>query len=145
MPFRLGETDRVKFGLDDWVDMSVRRISVADLEELSERFDFDPSDWPDPYVGVLTLEQAGDPDAKPKAPRWRPRAVVWMLLRQNGVPVTWDEAGSVAFLEIQYRPEVEVDAGKGGSPPSSGSPASGGSTTRRSRSSSTSTKPKSTS
>lgn len=143
MPFRLGDTDRAKFALDDWLDYDVRRISVADLEELSERYDFDPTDWPDPLLGALTLEQAGDPDAKAKPPRWRNRAIVWMLLRQNGVQATWEQAGEAFFTEIMYRaPEVEAEVGKGESPPSTDSRPSGGSTTRRSRSSSTSTNKK---
>lgn len=140
MPFRLGDTDRAKFDLDDWLDYDVRRISVADLEELSERYDFDPTDWPDPLLGALTLEQAGDPDAKPKPPRWRNRAIVWMLLRQNGVQATWEQAGEAFFTEIMYRAPEEAEVGKGESPPSTGSPPSGGSTTRRSRSSSASVK-----
>lgn len=148
MPFRLGESDRPKFGLDGWINYDVRAISVADLEELSERFDFDPADWPEALFGQLTLDQAGDPDAKPKAPRWRNRAIVWMLLRQNGVDISWNDAGSVAFYNISYQPpepETTAEPGKGAaSPASTASARSAASTTGRLGKSSTTRRSKST-
>lgn len=106
MAIRLCDGDRERFGCDEWLEFSPLAISVADMEELSDRFGFDPEDWPEPFIGQLTLEQAGNPDAKPKPPRWRNHAVAWMLLRQNGHDVSWEEAGA-----------VRLHLAKGGDPP----------------------------
>jgi hypothetical protein len=107
---RLCDDDRKHFGLsDEWIDFDLRAISVGDLEWLSERFNFDPDDWPEPFQGQLTLEQAGDPDAKPKSPRWRNHAFAWMLLRQAGVDASWDEAGAVRLYLVQFRGDGEPE------------------------------------
>jgi hypothetical protein len=126
---RLCDKDRERFKVDEWLEADWLDISIVDLEELSVRFGFDPDDWPEPFVGALTLEQAGNPDAKPKPPRWQPQAAVWMLLRQNGVDASWDDAGSAHWLKIQTR----RDPGKDPAP----SPSSETSTTTPSASSST--------
>lgn len=150
MPFRLGDKDRARYGLPEWIDYSPYSITLADIQELSERFDFDATDWPDPYLGQITLEQAGDPDAKAKPPKWRNWAWAWMLLRQNGVDASWADAGTVFFYEIQFKPAdaaapSDVEPGKDASPPSTASRSSGSSTTRRSSTSTASRKSKSTS
>lgn len=117
MQLRLCDEDRRHFGCPEWIEFDLRNICVADLEELSERFGFDPDDWPDPLRGQLTLEQAGDPEAKPKPPRWRDRAIAWMALRQNGFPVSWDEAGAAHVLLMAKRDdEVEAPRGKDSTP-----------------------------
>ena len=113
MAIRLCDKDRERFGCAEWLDWSPSAVSVADLEWLSDKFGFDPDDWPTPLVGELTLEQAGDPDAKPKPPRWRNRAWAWMLLRQNGHMVTWEEAGEVRFLLARTKTEPVEESGKG--------------------------------
>lgn len=114
MKIRVGERDQKHFGVAEVLEFDPRAITVAELEELSERFGFDPNDWPDPLIGELTLEQAGDPDAKPTPPRWRNHAYAWMLLRQNGCDVTWDEAGHFRFFEIEILAEDEApESGKG--------------------------------
>jgi hypothetical protein len=138
MLYRLCDEDRERFGCEEWLTYSPYGVSVADLEELSERFDFDPSEWPTPLFGELTLEQAGDPDAKPIAPRWQMRATVWQILRQNGHDVSWEDAGSVQVLLIGVRRREEE--GKDPEP----SPGSEPSTTPPSESSSTSKKRTST-
>lgn len=109
MSIRLCDEDRERFGCEEWLDFDVRDISVADLGELSERFDFDPYDWPEPFFGALTLEQAGNPDAKPKPPRWQGQATVWMLLRQNGCDVSWDGAGAARIGRARSRPSPGKD------------------------------------
>lgn len=122
MQIRLCDEDQRHFGCPEWIDFDLRNICVADLEELSERFGFDPDDWPEPLRGQLTLEQAGDPEAKPKPPRWRDRAIAWMALRQNGLPVSWDEAGAAHVLLMAKRndevPEGKGDTAETPSPPS---------------------------
>jgi hypothetical protein len=142
MAFRLSDPDRKRFGLaDEWVEFDILGITIADMHELSERFGFDPEDWPEPFLGRLTLEQAGDPDARPKPPAWRNHALCWMLLRQNGVDASWDDAGTVQYLRMRVR--VDEPPGKdpqGASP----SPTSEPSTTRRSGTSSASRRTKST-
>lgn len=135
MEYRLCDPDRERFGCDEWVPYSAWAISVADLEELSARFGFEPSDWPTVLFGELTLEQAGDPDAKPVPPPWQMRAVVWQILRQNGHDVSWEDAGSVRFGLVRVREEGK-DPG-----PSTGSATS---TTPRSKSSSISKRRRST-
>jgi hypothetical protein len=101
MRFQLCEQDRAHFGAPEWLEFDLRNLSVADMTFLSERFGFDPDDWPTPFMGELTLEQAGDPDAVPKPPRWRNHALCWMLLRQNGVKATWDDAAEVHYMLIR--------------------------------------------
>lgn len=101
---RFGEHDRQRWGLDDeWLDFDPNDISVADLGELGDRFDFEAPDWPEVFFGQLTLDQAGDPNAVPKAPRWQRHAFVWMTLRQNGHPVSWDEAGEARIGRMALR------------------------------------------
>lgn len=114
MAIRLCDEDRQRFGCAEWLEWSAMAVSIADLEWLSDKFGFDPDDWPTPLVGELTLEQAGDPDAKPKPPRWRNHAWAWMLLRQNGHPVTWEEAGEVRMLLARSKTEPVEEPGKGG-------------------------------
>jgi hypothetical protein len=113
MRFRLCEEDRKRFGVAEWLTFDLRAISVADLEELSERCGFDPTDWPEPWLGQLTLEQAGDPDARPKPPRWHDRASAWMLLRQNGCAASWDDAGTVRMFLVDFRGDEIAPASPG--------------------------------
>lgn len=136
MEYRLSDQDRERFGCAEWLPYSPYDISVADLEDLSDRFDFDPSEWPTPLFGELTLEQAGDPTAKPVPPRWQMRATVWQILRQNGHDVSWDDAGTVRIGHVTAR-RIE---GKDPEP----SPGSDPSTTPPSKSSSGSRRKKST-
>lgn len=105
MLFRLCPEDRELFGAPEWLKFDARAISVGDLEELSDRFGFDVEDWPEPFRGQLTLEQAGDPDAVPRPPRWRNRALVWMLLRQNGVDASWEDVGRARAYLLEAHPD----------------------------------------
>lgn len=142
MKHRLCDEDRKLFGGPEWLEWSLAAISIADLSELADRFDFDPTDWPTPFAGELTLAQAGDPNAKPKPPRWQKQAMVWMMLRQNGVEVAWDETARArpflaqTFVEPDENEDDETkddeSRGKGPATP----PPSVPSTTRRSRTSS---------
>jgi hypothetical protein len=128
---RLCDEDRALFGCDEWLDpASVLAISINDLDELAGRFEFDPSDWPEPLFGQLTLDQAGVEGAKPKPPPWRSRAQVWMLLRQNGYDVSWEDVGKAHPL-LMTNDVVDPSPGKDPAP----SPNSAASTTRRSRTS----------
>lgn len=125
---RLCDEDRERFSLPEWCEFDLRNISLADMDELSARYEFDPDDWPEPFLGQLTLEQAGDPDAVAKPPRWRNHAFCWMLLRQNGVRASWDEAAEVHYMLVQTKVDEPESPGKEdtGTP----SPASEGSTTQ---------------
>jgi len=109
---RLGDEDRQRFSMPEWCTFDLRNISLAELGELSERFGFDPNDWPDPWVGELTLDQAGDPDAKPIPPPWRNQALMWMVLRQNGADVSWDDAAQTRPLMATWEPDPEPERGK---------------------------------
>lgn len=130
--FRLSESDRERFGIDEWLSFNPYAISIGDLEELSERFDFEVEDWPEPYTGRLTLEQAGDPDARPKPPRWQYHAGVWMMLRQAGRDVTWEEVGTVRFFQMESRDTSGKDPGASdGSEPSTTQPSESSSTSRK--------------
>lgn len=142
MLFRLCTEDRTLFGCPEWLTFDARAISIADLEELSDRFSFDVEDWPEPFRGQLTLDQAGDPNAVPRPPRWRNRALIWMLLRQNGVNVSWDDAGKahVYLLEAHAEESDAVTPGKDG-PESSPSESSDGSTIPHSSTSTDSDQP----
>lgn len=136
-----GEKDRERWSLPEVVEWDPRDIAVADLEELSDRFEFDMRDWPNVLFGELTLEQAGDPDAVPVPPKWQTRAVVWMALRQNGQLVSWDEAGEARTSWLRFvASEGKAPARSQDTSEPSGSPEP--STTRRSASSSTSRKRK---
>ena len=146
MRFQICEADQKRFGAPEWLEYDARDITVADLNYLSERFGFDPNDWPEPFQGQLTLEQAGDPDAQPKPPPWRNQAMCWMLLRQTGFPVSWDEAADMHFfrLRVDLPDEVLAEMGKGPTTPARRSAPSGASTTRRSGTSTASRRKKST-
>lgn len=135
MKVRLCDKDRELFGCEEWLEWSPADISIDDLDELAGRFGFDPEEWPEPFFGQLTLEQAGDPEAKPKPPPWRSRAVIWMMLRQNGHPVSWEETGK-AHPFLAQADVTDVTPGKAPDP----SPPSEPSTIRRSRTSSASRK-----
>ena len=104
MRIRLCDVDREKFGCDEWLDLDPLDITVADIEELCGRFGFDPHDWPEPFFGALTLDQAGDPGARPKPPPWQQWAAVWMALRQAGLDVSWDQAGQARPWKARVRP-----------------------------------------
>lgn len=138
--------DRVRFALPEWLDFDLRNISVADMDELSDRYGFDPEDWPAPFLGELTLEQAGDPEAVPKPPRWRNHALCWMLLRQNGIPASWDEAATVKYMMIRTESIAEPEPESPGKEATAAtpSPRSAASTTRRSATSTASRRRKST-
>jgi hypothetical protein len=101
--FRLCDEDRERLGCAEWIAWDAWAITVGDLDELSERFSFEPDEWPEPLFGQLTLEQAGDPDAKPKAPRWQKQAAIWMALRQSGLEVSWDDVAKVRPLKMEIR------------------------------------------
>ncbi len=131
MKIRLCDKDRELFGCDEWLEWSVLDISINDLDELAGRFGFDVEDWPDPFYGQLTLEQAGVEGAKPKPPPWRPLAMVWMLLRQNGINVSWEDAGRARPMLMRTDASPDASPGKAPAP----SPPSESSTTRRSRTS----------
>lgn len=100
---RFGDHDRRRWGLDEWLEFDPNDITVADLSELCDRFEFEVEDWPGVFFGQLTLDQAGDSDAKPKPPRWQRHAFVWMTLHQNGHVVSWDEAGEARIGRIEMR------------------------------------------
>lgn len=124
MEVRLGEKDRNRFGCTEVLDLDLTDISIADLEELSERFKFDPFDWPIPIQGEVPFEQAGNPDAERERPRWQIHACVWIALHQAGHDVSWAEAGTVAAMKVGFGKPEEVE-GKAESP----SPTSDGSGT----------------
>jgi hypothetical protein len=107
MRFQISEADQKEFGAPEFLEFDLRAISAGDLEELSERHGFDPMDWPDPWIGELTLDMAGDPGAQPKPPPWRNRALAWMLLRQNGIDVSWEEAGKARVFLMRRIPEPD--------------------------------------
>ena len=100
---RFGDHDRDRWGLDEWVEWDPMDISIADLTELSDRFSFDPSDWPHVFFGEIPLEQAGSPDAERVGPKWQLQAMVWMTLRQNNIDVSWEEAGAARVGRIRRR------------------------------------------
>jgi hypothetical protein len=129
MQIRLCDADRERYGCDEWLELDVYDVTVADLGELSQRFGFDPMDWPEPFFGSITLDQAGDPDAQPKPPWWAAHAAVWMTLRQAGCDVSWEQAGKARIGKAKQR----QGPGKDGPDPSTGS---GSSTTAPSPSSS---------
>jgi hypothetical protein len=110
--FQLCEEDRTHFQAPEWLEFDPRNITVGELEELAARYGFDAMEWPAPFYGELTLEQAGDPDATPKPPPWRNRALAWMLLRQNGLDVSWEDSGAMHLFLMVREPEPEVEAGK---------------------------------
>jgi hypothetical protein len=137
---RLCDEDRETFGCPEWLEpVSPHDISLNDLDELAQRFNFDPNDWPEPFNGQLTLEQAGVEGARPKPPPWRMRALVWMLLRQNGIAVSWEDVGKAHPLSMTTD-RADPSPGKGRAQ----SPNSATSTTPRSRTSSASRKKPST-
>ena len=105
----LGERDRERFGCAEGLELDLMEICIADLEELADRFGFDPDDWPIPIIGEVPFEQAGSPDAKPVKPRWQKQAAVWLALHQAGHDATWDEVGKVAAERVVYTREPGKD------------------------------------
>lgn len=132
MRLRLDEDDAKMLGCERILPLDLSAIAIADLDELSERFDFDPEDWPTPLVGEIAFADAGNPDAKPKKPRWQKQAAVWVAVRCSGVEITWEQAGRVQALKTMYLAD-EVEPGKDEEP----SENSGASTTGLSETSST--------
>lgn len=108
MRVRLHERDAERLGCEQFLTVDTTLVSVAEVEELADRFQFDPYDWPHPLFGEIAFEDAGNPDAKPKAPRWQQRAVVWLALHQNGHPASWDEAGSVSAIGLAFFADEEA-------------------------------------
>lgn len=144
MRFQICEADQKLFGAAELLEFDIRAISINDLDELATRFGFDPDAWPDPFIGELTLDQAGVPDAQPKPPTWQIRSMVWMALRQNGITVSWEDAGQARPLLWKRLPDPDgVPRGKEPTEDQTSAP-SGASTTRRSSTSSGSRRRKST-
>lgn len=129
MQIRLCDEDRKAFGVDEeWLDFDLVDISVDDLDLLAERYNFDPMDWPTPFLGELTFEQAGDENATPKPPRWQSRVAPWMLLRQAGKDVSLEDAGKVRWFKRRQRegpgkeiPDPSPDSEVSTTPPSASS------------------------
>jgi len=106
MFLRFPDEDRERWNLPEWVDYSPSDITIADLEDLSERFDFELAEWPDVYFGQIPFEAAGQEDAKPVAPKWQARAALWMALHQGGAQVSWEDAGTVRLGRCQSRQDA---------------------------------------
>lgn len=102
MRLRLDEDDAAKLGCEQVLSLDLAAIGIADLDELAARFEFDPEDWPHPLVGEIAFEDAGNPDAKPKRPRWQKQAAVWIAVRGSGVDITWEQAGRVQAMKTVY-------------------------------------------
>lgn len=117
---RLCDEDRKRFGIDEeWVEFDPLDVSVNDLDMLAERYGFDPMDWPVPFRGELSFEQAGDPNAVPNPPPWQSRVGAWMLLRQAGKDVTLEEAGEVRWFKVRTRPSPGKEPDLSASPEAS--------------------------
>jgi len=108
----LGEKDRERWGCAEALELDLMDTSIADVSELSERFGFEPDDWPDAMIGDIPFEQAGSPDARPVQPRWQKHAAVWLALHQAGHDATWDDVGKVSFLRAGYSFDGKEDPGK---------------------------------
>lgn len=131
MRLRLDPRDAERLGCEQVTQFVLGDVTVAEVEELAERFSFDPYDWPHPFLGEIAFEDAGNPDAKPRTPRWQQRAAVWLTLRQAGVEASWELAGTVRAQQLGFLSDEE-DVGKDPEP----SPGSEGSTTQPSENSS---------
>lgn len=101
MRLRLSEKDATRLGCEQILPFDTSEVSVGDVEELAERFGFDPYDWPTPFLGEISLENAGE-GAQPIPPKWQRRAVVCLALRQAGHEVTWEQAGTVKVTGVAY-------------------------------------------
>lgn len=108
MRLRLDEDDAAKLGCEQVLSLDLAAIGIADLDELAARFEFDPDDWPHPLVGEIAFEDAGNPDAKPKRPRWQKQAAVWIAVRGSGVDITWEQAGRVQAMKTVYLPDEDA-------------------------------------
>lgn len=115
MRIRLDEDDAKTLGCEQILPLDLAAIAIADLDELAERFEFDPEDWPHPLVGEIAFADAGNPDAKPKKPRWQKQAAVWIAVRASGVDITWAQAGRVQAMKTLYLAD-EVEPGKAEAP-----------------------------
>ena len=92
---RFPDEDRERWSLPEWVDWDPLDIALVDLEELSERFEFELIDWPEVFYGRIPFEQAGREDAQRVAPKWQARAAMWMALHRAGVQASWEDAGTI--------------------------------------------------
>lgn len=111
---KLSDADRQRFDCKEWLPVELADASITDVEELSDRFGFDPiDDWPEAMRGTISLEDAGQGEDKRKRPKWYMRALVWMALHQNGHDVSWDDAGLVQFLRLDFKSDDPVEPGKG--------------------------------
>lgn len=123
----LDSADAQRFGCAERLDFDPMDLSLADMAELSERFSFDIEDWPYPLQGEIPLEQAGNEDAQPKAPKWQMWCVAWLALRQNGVDVSWEEAGKAKIFRMRIEREPGKDQPDSPSSDDSTTPPSGSS------------------
>lgn len=114
MPYiSLGDKDRERFNVEEWLEFHPVDISIADLDEISERFGFDYTEWPEPFWGEIPFEQAGNPEAERATPRWQIQAAAWMALRQNAATVSWEDAGTVRIGRMRWRNENPNDESPG--------------------------------
>lgn len=111
MRIRLDPRDAERLGCEQILPFDLVDVTVADVEELATRFEFDPYDWPIPFIGEVAFADAGNPDAVPHRPPWQQRTVVWLALRQVGLVVTWEQAGSVRSQPLGFL-EDDVEPGK---------------------------------
>lgn len=113
MRLRISDADAARLGVEAEMPLSMVDIPTRDLFWLADRFDFEPEDWPTPIIGEVAFEDAGNPDAKPKVPRWQRTGFAWIALNQAGRPTTWEEAETLAYFRIQLVPEArDVESGK---------------------------------
>lgn len=112
MRLRLDPRDGQRLGCEQIITFTLVDVTVAEVAELAERFAFDPYDWPHPFLGEVAFEDAGNPDARPRTPRWQQQAVVWLTLRQAGVAASWEQAGTVRAQPLGFLAD-EVEPGKG--------------------------------
>jgi hypothetical protein len=91
--------DAERFGCAESLPLDLTEITIADMNELADRFDFEPETFPPCLFGQRVETDAG---VTFKAPPWQRWALVWLALRLNGFEVTWAEAGKARAGRLRW-------------------------------------------
>ncbi len=112
MRLRIADQDAARLGCEPELEFSIVDITTKDLFELVDRYGFEAEDWPTPLLGEVAFEDAGNPDAPRRSPRWQRSVFAWMALHQNGHDVSWDDVDSLAYFRIKLVAGDETEPGK---------------------------------
>ncbi len=104
---RLSDADRERFGVDEWLDYDLGRLTVVEAETLQERFGVDPDDrfvW---FRGAPVVKDGQPVTGDDGEPVYRRsvvvyRFLVWVALRRAGC-VQDPDSLDFDYDDLQFR------------------------------------------